>query len=588
MPSLNSILRSRVDPASLWRHVQYLASFERMSGTPGEERAAEYIATQLAEYGVQSQRLRFEAFLSYPLQAEMEIIEPERFSIACRPRPFTGSTPLEGLEAEVILAPPSPATVTGASTPRTERQGGKQSHAAVDCTGRIVMAIGGGPGAVVEAERNGAAAHCQSWPSTHNFIEERVVSSIWGTPTPESAARLIRMPAVTLAWRDAERVKTLCSQGRVRARLKATTFVGWRPVVLPVADIPGCAEPKFLLIGSHYCAWYDGATDNASGNACLLEMARVLALHREDLLRGVRLAWWPGHSQGRYAGSTWYADNHYADLRRNCIAYLNIDSPGVRGATVLECRVVHAELEQLVRDTVLELTQEPPLIQRPSRAGDQSFLGMGIPSLGAYRLLSPQSPDRVEGVTAGGAYWGHTPDDTVDKVDIEVLTADTQLYLSFAGRLCSASQLPFEFSTLSRELYQLLTDLCKNGAGLDLNRLLACALELGASADRLTQLGPNLSPDQTKTLNDGLVRLCRILNPVLYSVAGDYHQDPAAKTFLLPGLRPARQLSGLDLESEPYRLLVTKLVRERNRLEDALSRATAEADRLFRQLDRGV
>jgi hypothetical protein len=36
-----------------------------------------------------------------------------------------------------------------------------------------------------------------------------------------------------------------------------------------------------------------------TGNACMVEIARVLWEQRKSLRRSVRLAWWPAHSTGR-------------------------------------------------------------------------------------------------------------------------------------------------------------------------------------------------------------------------------------------------------------------------------------------------
>jgi N-acetylated-alpha-linked acidic dipeptidase len=71
-----------------------------------------------------------------------------------------------------------------------------------------------------------------------------------------------------------------------------------------------------------------GVGDNATGDATLLEVANVLWQQRS-----VRIAWWPGHSTGRYAGSTWYADTFALDLSENCVAHINCDNPGCRRAT---------------------------------------------------------------------------------------------------------------------------------------------------------------------------------------------------------------------------------------------------------------
>ena len=62
----------------------------------------------------------------------------------------------------------------------------------------------------------------------------------------------------------------------------------------------------------------------------------MLWANRDKLKRSVRIAWWPGHSTGRYAGSTWFADAFAIDLDENCVAQVNCDSPGCRWATLFK------------------------------------------------------------------------------------------------------------------------------------------------------------------------------------------------------------------------------------------------------------
>jgi len=92
---------------------------------------------------------------------------------------------------------------------------------------------------------------------------------------------------------------------------------GWRRIPVLVAEIPGNRVPdEFVLLHGHLDSWHVGVGDNATGDATMLELARVFWQHRDDLTRTVRIAWWSGHSHGRYAGSTWYADTfgiEYAD-----------------------------------------------------------------------------------------------------------------------------------------------------------------------------------------------------------------------------------------------------------------------------------
>jgi len=195
--------------------------------------------------------------------------------------------------------------------------------------------------------------------------------------------------------------------------------------IIDAVRTPRGKDPEFLLVGAHLDSWYEGVTDNATGDACLMEMARVLNKHRKRLRRGVRFAWWPGHSHGRYAGSTWYADFAFDDLRRRALGYLNIDSPGVRDTEIFDCRYNMGEVEDLMKETVPEVTGQSPNIRRPFKAGDQSFWGIGLPSLGAFRMLPLDHPDRATVGGCGAGWWWHSPADTLDKADARILAADT-------------------------------------------------------------------------------------------------------------------------------------------------------------------
>ena len=113
------------------------------------------------------------------------------------------------------------------------------------------------------------------------------------------------------------------------ATVRSVLQCGCVRLQIPVAELAG-ETPEYVLVGSHYDSWDYGVTDNATGNAAVLELARVLS--QKQLRRGVKIAWWPAHSNGRYAGSTWYCDEQFEDLDARCVALVNMDSPGCMGA----------------------------------------------------------------------------------------------------------------------------------------------------------------------------------------------------------------------------------------------------------------
>ena len=158
-------------------------------------------------------------------------------------------------------------------------------------------------------------------------------SYTWGTSDLEDLPHRPGIPSVAVNNADGKALIALAEKGG-SAEIVTQFETGWFKSILPVVEIPGKREPdKFVLLHGHYDSWDVGVGDNATGDACMLEIARMLWTHRDKLERSVRVAWWPGHSTGRFAGSTWYADEFGLDLARNCLAHLNCDSPGCRDAT---------------------------------------------------------------------------------------------------------------------------------------------------------------------------------------------------------------------------------------------------------------
>jgi len=121
--------------------------------------------------------------------------------------------------------------------------------------------------------------------------------------------------------------------------------------------------------------------DNGSANAATLEAARLLAEGRAAWRRGLRVCFWSGHSHGRYSGSAWYADEHWDELERRCAAHMNVDSLGALGASVLTNSGVVDELKAVAAEAVFAVTGQVHAGRRQGRAADQSFWGIGVPSL---------------------------------------------------------------------------------------------------------------------------------------------------------------------------------------------------------------
>ena len=575
--SLEDRVRAAVSAEKLQETLDVFSRLFRDSGSEDEWTAARYLVEQLRGYEVEAEILEFDSLISWPLEGRLAVLDSEGREVEevpVRTRSFGAQTPPGGAVAELVFVP-FQAPQKGEMIFSHRAVAG--DYTGLDVTGKIVLTADGGPDGIFRAQSRGAAGHVHIWPSDEPVVHEMISTSVWGTPTPESAGRLPTIPVLGLSHADGNRLAERLKDGPITVRIESNVKTEWMRVPLATGSIPGTESEDFLLVGAHIDSWYEGVTDNATGDAALLEMARVLSSERDRLRRGVRFCWWPGHSTGRYSGSTWYADTRFDELRAHALGYLNIDSPGVRETEVWDCRYNMGEIEHVTRAVVRELSGQEPNIRRPLRAGDQSFLGVGLPSLGAFRMLPVEHPDRKAVGGCGGGWWWHSPQDTLDKADAAILAEDVRVYVTMTLRLVTPEVIPYDFAPSAQDFVEHLTA-AQDAAGdhLDLRPLIAAAERFKAAAARLAAS----EPSDVHRRNEGLKRLTRIVNPALFTINGPYEMDPALQLPVLPGLAPVRELAALDPKSDEYSFLRTKIVRQRNRIHDALLQATELAETL--------
>ena len=326
-------------------------------------------------------------------------------------------------------------------------------------------------------------------------MHEGICTSIWGAPTAESLGRKPTVPVVCINHPDGEQLIADLQRGPARASIKTWLREGWMRCLLPVVEIRGQEDPdEFLLVHGHYDSWYEGIGDNATGDAALLELARVLWGLRDRLKRSVRIAWWPGHSTGRYAGSTWYADTFAGEIDEHCIAQLDIDSPGCEGATAYEEVMWMAEADGLCRTAIQDALGLPSERVRPLRAGDYSFNQIG--PTGLYMLLSniPIEERKRRGYYAVGGCGGniawHTPDDLMPVADLEILRNDLKVYLTTIVRILNAPLHPFDYTAAIDEVRAAVARYHEAAAGeVDFAPLLADLDAAGHGLRRLARAG---------------------------------------------------------------------------------------------------
>ncbi len=560
-------LRALVSRDRLQAHLEHLCTLNRLSGSEDDHRATDYVVRVLEQAGVPVKVHEFDAYISHPGPAVLRVVSPREFAVPCITHSLAQPTPPEGVELELVFA----------------GEGDEADYETISCRGKAVM-FGGYRGLVLpekvkRAEECGArAVVCVNFSEV---LHEMIVSTVWGTPTLETISDLPRIPVVSIGSPDGEALKHLLEAGPVRVSLKTEVDTRWRKLRLPVAEIRSGACDDFFLLGGHMDSWYEGATDNATGDAVLLELALAFHQSRHELKRGVRVAWWPGHSHGRYAGSAWYADNAWAELDAHCVGVLIVDSPGVRGASVQRIRTAE-ESKAFALDILKKLGHENPSLLRPERVGDQSFLGIGITSMSLNSELPAGHPDKRPVGGSGGGWWWHSKWDTIDKADAGVMFVDAVAIGEVVGGAVVGDVLPYLLAGTAEHFLETLKgrrESCvsrqsERDAGSsavpDFSPAVALCEELEVKAQRFDAqvASGRVAPAMA---NDLIKRVTRVLNTVLYTSGDRFHQDPAVLEEMLPGLAAAKMLSSDDPDKAGFARY--QVVKELNRVTDALRRA---------------
>jgi len=556
----------------LWETLSTLAQWPRHSGTESERMAFHYVQETLENYGLRTTLLEHPALVSYPIDATLELLDEQggvMRDYRCLGTAYSAS--VDELVAEVVDV----------------GYGAPGDYAKQEVQGKIVLINGlATPSAVYAAEQAGAIGQIFI---NDNRLHYMIVSTIWGTPTPESAERIPSTPSLSVVEDDGHDLRARIAAGPVTVRLTSQVFMDWQQTPLLMAEMDGVQSDEFVLFSGHLDSWEVGAMDNGAANATMLEVGRLLAQHKAQLYRGLRLLFWSGHSHGRYSGSTWYVDNHWEELYNRCVAHVNVDSTGAQGATSYAAFPANLELGPFGAEIIHTQTGQTAQANRMTRAGDMSFNGVGIPALFMTLSAVPFDPKQTNYVTeAAGKLLGatlpwfwHTSEDTIDKIDLDVLALDTKIYTSTLWRLCHNPLLPMDFRPVVADIRMTLAALHKVvGAQLDLSVALERTTQLTQAVATLAEQCANVDMvDLTTiiTLNAKMKALSRALIPTTYTAAGRFEHDPAWTMGHLPLLRDAPQLLHMDPGSDEYHFLRTKVVRNCNAVQWALREAVAIA-----------
>jgi hypothetical protein len=239
------------------------------------------------------------------------------------------------------------------------------------------------------------------------------------------------LPVISVAKEDSLLLRRLLAKGSVQLALDVRNTFDTSPYLERnvIADLPGREAGEVVLIGAHYDSWdpAEGADDDGSGVAAVLEAARILRSLGMQPQRTIRFAFFSGEEEATL-GSRAYVAAHEKELDR------------LRAVLVMDSGAGSPRGVELHGREDLEAPMRAPLAP--------------LASLGAAGTTLEASFDRdhapfmVAGVPAmtlwveAGSYdeHHHTVTDTFDKVDPRLLALDTAVMAVAAWELADAVQ----------------------------------------------------------------------------------------------------------------------------------------------------
>ena len=241
------------------------------------------------------------------------------------------------------------------------------------------------------------------------------------------------LPMLSVAKEDAMFLRRLSARGEVKIVLDVQNTFDAGPASERnvIADLVGTDPRAVVLLGAHFDSWdpAQGAGDNGSGVAAVLEAARILKSLGVTPRATLRFAFFSGEEQA-CLGSRAYVDAHVQELDHLWAAVIMDSEPQAPLGFTLHGRddLVDSMKERLAAlaglgagsvETGGDLTSD-----------DQTFVVQGIPAV-SLKVADSDSDVRH-----------HTIVDTFDKIDPRWLSLDTAALALAAWSLASADQPP--------------------------------------------------------------------------------------------------------------------------------------------------
>src|SRR5215510_15122262 len=272
---------SELSVDNIRNHVRHIVETmpSRLAGSPNAARMAEYSAAQLKRAGVAARVESIPGLVSFPREAELTVLSPQHKVLAANTFGHSVETLPEGMSGELVYV----------------GSGHFSDYESKDVAGKITLSeLSYSPGRHekqrIAALKGSTAQIMRNWGHPENeALPLGSVKFLSDTPTTETIkTEMPVIPCIGISRTTGGYLLDQLAKGPVRVRLRSNVENGWRDLQMTIGELTAAGGDDFVLVGGHQEGWYgEGAPDNAAGNACMLELARVFARQRDKLRRGL-------------------------------------------------------------------------------------------------------------------------------------------------------------------------------------------------------------------------------------------------------------------------------------------------------------
>jgi len=305
----------------IFAHIENMCAHgPRYVGSEADSKAIEYFKKKLNEYGAEVIEEEFEAPAFEERKSLLKITSPIEMEIPCKAVFFTTPTPSEGVSGELIFV----------------GSGSKEEFEKTNVEGKIVVVENSpeSPKGALGLEISLAASKgAEAYVLAHFASPPYVLMTETGFF--DRSKRFVEMepkeiPAVIIGSLHWKKLYSLMEKDTVKGTLLVDAIREKRKTKNVRGIIPGKKHPekRILLVAHRDTVSCPGASDNTSGNAIILELARIFSKYRPDTTIEI-VSFGAGEVLG-CVGSWTYMEKHKDELK-NVIGAINLDAVGFGG-----------------------------------------------------------------------------------------------------------------------------------------------------------------------------------------------------------------------------------------------------------------